>query len=217
MNLVRRLPLFATLVVLIAVGVMVRLGFWQLDRMHQKEALLARYASVANLPVIPDLWSERFRGYAPIAYRKVQLGCPEVLRIDQMAGRSASGETGWAQIARCTINGRLSENGQQRVFCFDDCGDMEMDVALGWTLSPAPVQWTGGLVNGTLVPTGKDNYRIIADPPLAGLQPNARPDPSAIPNNHLSYALQWFAFAAAALVIYGLALRKRLAAGGEGG
>ncbi|HNJ47416.1 MAG TPA: SURF1 family protein, partial [Novosphingobium sp.] len=37
-----------------------------------------------------------------------------------------------------------------------------------------------------------------------------------IPNNHLSYAVQWFLFAATALVIYGLALRKRLAArGGE--
>jgi len=29
------------------------------------------------------------------------------------------------------------------------------------------------------------------------------------PNNHLSYAIQWFFFAATALVIYVLALRKR--------
>jgi surfeit locus 1 family protein len=53
------------------------------------------------------------------------------------------------------------------------------------------------------------------DPDLsefAKLQPNARPDPNDIPNNHLSYAVQWFLFALTALVIYGLALRKRLAA-----
>ena len=37
-----------TIVVLIAVGIMVRLGFWQIDRMHQKEALLVRYAAAAQ-------------------------------------------------------------------------------------------------------------------------------------------------------------------------
>jgi surfeit locus 1 family protein len=31
-----------------------------------------------------------------------------------------------------------------------------------------------------------------------------------IPNNHRSYAVQWFAFALIALIIYGLAVRKRL-------
>ena len=41
--MLRRLPVIPTLIVLIAVAVMVRLGFWQLDRLHQKEALLERY------------------------------------------------------------------------------------------------------------------------------------------------------------------------------
>jgi surfeit locus 1 family protein len=50
----------------------------------------------------------------------------------------------------------------------------------------------------------------VADPPLAGLAANARPDPADIPNNHWSYAVQWFLFAGTALVIYALALRKRL-------
>jgi surfeit locus 1 family protein len=30
-----------------------------------------------------------------------------------------------------------------------------------------------------------------------------------VPNNHLSYAIQWFFFATTAVVIYVLALRKR--------
>ncbi len=30
-----------------------------------------------------------------------------------------------------------------------------------------------------------------------------------MPNNHLSYAVQWFSFAATALIIYALALRRR--------
>jgi len=41
------------------------------------------------------------------------------------------------------------------------------------------------------------------------LMANASPDPRDIPNNHWSYAIQWFAFAATALIIYALALRRR--------
>ena len=52
---------------------------------------------------------------------------------------------------------------------------------------------------------------------MAGLAPNARPDPGEIPNNHWSYAIQWFLFALVALVIYGIALRKRLAVKGAEG
>ena len=61
-----------------------------------------------------------------------------------------------------------------------------------------------------IAPGGKLGPRLIADPPLAGLQASARPDPAATANNHLSYAVQWFLFAASALVIYALAVRKRL-------
>ena len=42
-----------------------------------------------------------------------------------------------------------------------------------------------------------------------GLQPSAPPSLSSIPNNHRFYAIQWFSFAAIALIIYGLAVRKR--------
>ena len=55
--------------------------------------------------------------------------------------------------------------------------------------------------------------RLVADPPVAGLQANAVPDPSDLPNNHLSYAGQWFLFAATALVIYVLAVRRGKSAG----
>ena len=47
--MIRRLPVLATLIVLVAVGIMVRLGLWQMDRMHEKDALLARYAQAASL------------------------------------------------------------------------------------------------------------------------------------------------------------------------
>ena len=52
--------------------------------------------------------------------------------------------------------------------------------------------------------------RLVADGAAPGLQPSARPSIESIPNNHRGYAVQWFLFAATAIVIYLLALRRRL-------
>ena len=46
--MLKRLPLIPTLLVLAAVAVMVRLGFWQLDRMHQKDAMVAEFTAAAR-------------------------------------------------------------------------------------------------------------------------------------------------------------------------
>ena len=191
--MLRRLPLIPTLIVLLAVSAMVRLGLWQLDRMHQKEVLLARYVAAGKASEVSfEGWAEPgdTRGDEAWTYRRVWTDCVKVLGLSARAGRNAQGETGWAHVAEC----RLQQGAQ-------------LSVVLGWSNSPAEAGWAGGLVHGTIGPARS----LVADPPLAGLQANARPDPNDIPNNHLSYALQWFAFAAAALAIYLLALRKRLA------
>ena len=52
--------------------------------------------------------------------------------------------------------------------------------------------------------------RLVAASAPPGLEPSALPSLESIPNNHRFYAVQWFLFAAIALVIYVLALRKRL-------
>lgn len=197
----RRIPVLATLIVLIAVAVMVRLGFWQLDRMHQKEALLARYqaaerqSGVLPLGVLPG-------GEADL-FRRAAIHCQRVINLDKRAGANATGESGIAHVATCETGGPTAA---------PTVGDARQrgEIVLGWSRDLHEVAWTGGDVIGTLAPGKDGSVRLVADPPLAGLEANARPDPSGIPNNHLSYALQWFAFAGAALVIYGLALRKRL-------
>jgi surfeit locus 1 family protein len=51
--------------------------------------------------------------------------------------------------------------------------------------------------------------RLVAAGSPPGLEPAAPPSTDSIPNNHRSYAVQWFIFAAIALIIYGLAMRKR--------
>ena len=86
-----------------------------------------------------------------------------------------------------------------------------MSVEVGWSKDPnAKVNWSGGPVSGVIAPDRRMRMRLVAASAPPGLEPSARPSMASIPNNHRSYAIQWFSFALIALVIYGLALRKRL-------
>jgi surfeit locus 1 family protein len=188
--MIRRIPVFATLVVVAAVATMIGLGLWQLQRLQWKEALLARYhraeAMNSDAP-----WPVDASAVAPVLYRHATLDCVSAGNPASVAGRDLRGRPGIAHLADCTLAGGATAR-----------------VVLGWSTNPAAVEWRGGRVQGTIAP----GPRLVASPPAAGLEANARPDPADIPNNHLAYAIQWFLFAATALVIYGLALRKRLAA-----
>ena len=189
-----RLPILPTVVVALAILAMVGLGFWQLYRLQWKDALLARYASAATTGAQVPFPFGRDAVEAAL-YRRSRIDCLAVSDLGAVSGRSPEGWTGWAVTARCaTQNGPVT-------------------VMLGWSANPQPPAWTGGTVTGTLAPARDHAARLVADPPLAGLHALARPDPGSIPNNHFAYAMQWFLFAATALVIYGLALRMRLARG----
>ena len=50
--------------------------------------------------------------------------------------------------------------------------------------------------------------RLVIDGAVPGLQQAAPPSIDTIPNNHRSYAMQWWLFAAVASIIYLLALRR---------
>ena len=195
----RRLPLFATVLVLAAVGVMIALGFWQLDRKAQKEAMLAHYAVAQTLSdEVP--WPADSAQQEAALFRRSTLDCKVGSKDAPLAGYDRSGTVGWAHSVMCVLpNGARAE------------------VVLGWSKDLAERQWSGGRVQGMIAPGAGHSVRLIADPPVAGLAASAVPDPKSIPNNHWSYAIQWFLFAGVALVIYALALRKRLAgSGGEG-
>ncbi len=186
--MIRRIPVLSTLLVLVAVGIMVRLGIWQLDRLQQKEALLARYAAARAISAdVPFPQTAKAAGEG--LYRHSTIECFRVTAESAVAGRSANGASGLAQTAKCELAGGGSAL-----------------VVLGWSKAPGSTGWRGGVVQGIVAP----GPRLIADPPVAGLAANAVPDPGDIPNNHFAYAVQWFLFAGVALVIYALALRKRL-------
>lgn len=185
--MIRRLPVIPTMLVVAAVVTMIALGLWQLDRGEQKANLLARYKA-AELSDAPVEFPQSEAEATDVLYRKSSLQCGGASDISAIAGRSSTGESGWAVTARCGgANGAL--------------------VVLGWSLEPVAPEWNGGVVTGVIA----SGPRLVADPPLAGLEPNGKPDPSELPDNHFAYAMQWFIFAAAAAVIYLLAVRKRLA------
>lgn len=188
-----RIPVIPTLLVIAAVGVMIALGFWQLDRRAEKEVLLARYAAAQGMAAeVP--WPADPRQQELALFRRATITCQAAGRDAPLAGYDRSGTVGWAHAVTCVLpDGARAE------------------VVLGWARDLAERKWSGGTVSGMVAPGAGKTVRLIADPPLAGLAASAVPDPKSIPNNHLSYAVQWFLFAAMALVIYGLALRKRLA------
>ena len=197
--MIRRVPIFATVLVLAAVGVMIALGFWQLDRRAQKEAMLARYAAAQTLDAEVAWPLDPSQAEAAL-FRRTTIDCRVEGKDAPLAGYDRQGTVGWAHAVTCVLpSGARAE------------------VVLGWAKDLTARQWPGGQVRGIIAPGAGHSVRLIADPPLAGLAANALPDPKTIPNNHWSYAIQWFLFAGVALVIYAIALRKRLARSGAGG
>ena len=85
-----------------------------------------------------------------------------------------------------------------------------LSVELGWSKNPdAGRAYRGGLISGMIAPDRLSRMRLVAATPGPGLVASAPPSPDTIPNNHFSYAIQWFLFAGIALIIYLLALRQR--------
>ena len=111
-----------------------------------------------------------------------------------VAGENRAGEPGYAHIVECSTGAE----------------GPGMSVEVGWSKDPnAKVNWAGGPVSGIIAPDSRKRMRLVAASAPPGLEPSAAPSINSIPNNHRSYALQWFSFAAIALIIYGLAVRKR--------
>ncbi|MGE4430258.1 MAG: SURF1 family protein [Sphingobium sp.] len=206
----RRWPIVPTvLVAAVALG-MAGLGVWQLQRHDQKRAAIALIRANLDKPAVayPKL------GPVPpeMLFRRSATQCLRVESWSTDAGKAADGSTGFRLIAHCSTGaegpGTLIEAG----------------IAARPDLKP---RWNGGQVSGWIVEepdhrsllghlTGpKVTLRpmLIADVALdPALKAAAPPQIASIPNNHLGYALQWFAFAIIALLIYGIALSRRQSA-----
>lgn len=191
--MIRKIPILPTLLVLLAAAAMVALGVWQLQRAGWKKNLIAQFESNTRKP--PVAWPSMGGGEEALLYRRANGFCLQVVGWRAIAGRSLANDPGWSHIASCRTGG-LEGPGMQ--------------VDIGWSTSSKDPAWRGGPVSGLIVPDSKHKIRLIADKAAPGLKPSMAPTPETTPNNHVAYAFQWFAFALTALVIYGLALRRRL-------
>ena len=192
--MIRRLPVIPTLLVVAAVSVMIALGFWQLRRAAWKDGLIARYAHAEQLPPIAFPTEPLTDAELPL-FRHATGVCLRAAGRRAVAGQNRSGEPGYVHIIDCATGAE----------------GPGMSVQVGWSKDPkARIGWSGGPVSGIIAPDSKMRMRLVAGTAPPGLEPSAEPSLASVPNNHLSYAVQWFAFAAIALVIYGLAVAKRL-------
>ncbi len=206
-----RLPLVPTVIVAAAVATMIALGLWQIDRAGEKAEMRALFERNATLPVMVDRLPDGTAERRTMLFRTVDVDCPAVSGWDTGAARDAQGNSGWRHIAVCGVA--------------DGAPPLLADVGTGSAPRFTPA-WRGGRVRGTLIEEPDRHglierlsgnlplprLMVVADTAADGLVATARPDPANLTDNHMAYAVQWFLFALAALVIYALALRRRMRA-----
>ncbi len=203
----KKWPIIPTIVTVLAVATMIGLGVWQLQRKGEKEAQLTALwanmrkpaaAYVMNGPVANDM-----------LFRKSSVMCIRPVKWVQVSGSDINGQPGYRYIADCATGAE---------------GPGAMIVAGVGDGPNVKVNWSGGIVNGTV--TNEPDSRsfieklfaakrvlrpmLISSTGLGGLRTAKPPSPMSLPNDHLLYAIQWFFFAAAASVIFIFAVRKKL-------
>jgi len=200
----RRLPLIPTLMTIVMVAAMIGLGFWQLQRREWKHDLIARLEAAQSLPQLtPSDYYRAMIGAGSVAYRRAHVDCRagRVSPYDIRGGESASGASGFLVLVACSAPRRSHP---------------DLVVVAGWTPRPFKRQLTVDTeFDGTIIerPYGKQPGRplfmLIPKTAVAPLAPSRTPVPADLPDSHLSYALQWFSFAATLTVIYAIFVLRR--------
>ena len=191
----RRLPITPTLIVVALVAGCIAAAIWNLGRakFHQRE--LGDFQAATRLPPVAFPTAPARDENLPV-YRYATGNCLRVINRRTSVGENQAGEPGFVVILDCTTG---SEG-------------PGMSVQVGWSKNPnATTSWKGGMVSGVIVKDRSTRIRLVSASPAPGLEPNGpvKPAISVPPEQNRGYALQFFSFAAIALIIYGLAVRKR--------
>ncbi len=204
----KKWPIIPTILTVIAVAIMLGLGVWQLQRKGEKEAQLATLWTNMRKPAI----AYDMNGPVPESalFRKSSVICIRPIRWTQRSGSDSAGKTGYRYITDCATG--AEGPGALIVAGVGDGPDQK-------------IAWKGGSVSG-IITREPDNRSMIeklfgpkhvlrpmlvSGAGLGGLRTPKPPSPAGLPNDHLLYAIQWFFFAAAAALIFVLAVRKKMA------
>lgn len=203
----RGLPLFPTLLTILAVALMVGLGLWQLQRMRWKDALLAEMAAAASAP-LRDLGDAAPRSADAFRLVRAVVRCRAQPPVER-GGRNRDGASGYATWLLC------------------EAGGAPLWLDIGWHPRPGSPDAAAAArrladgkpaaMTGVIAPTEtrEARFRLVVRDGVAPLRASAPPDMAEIPNNHLAYAIQWFAFAAVAMAVWAVYLRRWRQAGAD--
>jgi surfeit locus 1 family protein len=202
----KRALIWPTLATFVVMTVLISLGLWQLQRREWKHALIARLEAAQTLPLLAPIdYFRAMAGEKSVQYRRAELPCSpgEVLPYDLKGGSSIGGDSGYLVLVSCRPN-KLPP---------------DIVAVAGWTRRADAARVPVGVdtvFRGLVIehPYGdapdRPQFMLIPDSAVAPLQRSLLPSPQDLPDNHLSYAGQWFGLAGALAVIYGVWLRRRL-------
>ena len=179
-----------------------------MQRREWKAELVAQLEAAPKLPLLePADFTAAMNGTQSVQYRRVELPCSPgtVLPYDLRGGSSATGESGYLVLVSCRPNRKPPD----------------IVAVAGWSNRPDAVRvpiHVDTVLTGLVIEQpygdapGRPRFMVIPDTAVQPLVTSMMPDPGGLPDNHLSYAGQWFGLAGALLVIYAIWLRRRVVA-----
>lgn len=224
-----RFPWGLTIVCGLAIGLLVFLGVWQVQRMQWKEGLIADAAAADALP--PSDYQTAFgRG----EFARVVLDCPGLATAPWVELQTIhDGEAGVRLISACrpagsdfailVDRGFVSEAVSARPPVTASNAPTPVEGQLRQPTPPGPMALPPegrrffardhkAMAEALGVETGVTDLMVYAttssNPDWQALQPSA--PPAAFSNNHLGYAVTWFGLALALLGFYIALLRRAL-------
>lgn len=232
--------LLTTLLVLLAAAVMVRLGIWQLDRLDQRRTINRQYARAMQLPpldlnqpLLADLSQEVYRD--AVVTGEYDYSGEVLLRNQAWEDRP-----GYHLLTPLRIDGSdrlvlvdrgwipLDDGSVERRAAYQQAGRVHVT---GRLMPAQPEPRFGGLTDPALAPgqarleawnwVNLERIGLQLNRPLLPLYLIAAPEPGSLTQrslpavdlsegSHMSYALQWFAFALILLAGYPFYVRRQL-------
>lgn len=200
----RGYPLAATALTLVMLPILLGLAYWQYAvRLPWKHALIARLEAARTLP--PVTARDYYRamiGRDDLQYRRAEVACRpgRVGPYDIKGGTSAGDDGGFLILVDCSDPSRRTKP--------------DLVVVAGWTSRPDRITTLDVDTDfaGTLIEhpygsePGRPQFMLIPTTAVAPLTPSRVPTPGDLPDNHLSYAVQWLAFAITLAAVYGVYL-----------
>lgn len=230
-------PAGLTVAAAIALGVLIGLGVWQLQRLAWKEALLAHVAALKGAPAQPlEAVLDAFADGRDVDFTRVRVTCPGLARAPYLELYGLKdGQAGSRLISACAVASRAYRTVLvDRGFVRDvvsarppkDAADRAPVEVTGVLRTPdaatfmTPKNQAGAnrwfsrdvpamaqALNAPLPAPVFLFAETSSNPEWKALQP--APLPSEIPNRHLEYALTWFGLAAALVGVYAALLLRR--------